>query len=206
MPVLDRAHARFVASPDLHMHAESFAEASHQLADFAVAPDAQSFAFEHCAHAKVDRHRAGLESRLLPCTVFEAADVLRQPSGGRHDQGPGEFSRGSGRAHTFGHGHAALGAGRQVDVVAHPAGLGDHFEPGQLLDQGAVQTRAFADQDNHIGVFEPNRQLANAFDRVGVDLGWVVLEFGCAVEFADDILVVIKDHNVHARHCALSRD
>ena len=186
------------------MHAESFAVPGYQLAYFSVAPDAQGFAFEHGAQTKVDRHRAGFEARLLPCAVLEVTDVLRQPSGGRHDQGPGEFSWGSGRAHTFGHGHAALGAGCQVDVAAHAAGLGDHFESGQLLDQGAVQTRAFADQDDHIGVFEPNRQLTNAFDRVRVHLGWVVLEFGCAVEFADDILVVVKDHNVHARHCALS--
>jgi hypothetical protein len=46
--------------------------------------------------------------------------------------------------------------------------------------------------------------LADALDRVGIDLGGIVLELGRALKFADDILVVVKDHNVHARHCALS--
>jgi hypothetical protein len=46
--------------------------------------------------------------------------------------------------------------------------------------------------------------LTDAFDRVGVDLGGIVLEFGGALKFADDILVVVKDHNVHGQHCALS--
>jgi hypothetical protein len=40
-----------------------------------------------------------------------------------------------GRAHPFGHGDAALGAGLDVDVRADPAGLGDQLQPGQLLDQ-----------------------------------------------------------------------
>ncbi len=39
--------------------------------------------------------------------------------------------------------------------------------------------------------------LANAFDRVGVNLGGVLFKFGCAVQFADRILVVVEDHNVH---------
>ena len=91
MAGFDRSHARFVAAPDLNMHAKSFAITGHQLADFAVAPDAQGLAFEHSAQAKVGGHRAGFEARLLPRTVLEVADVLGQPSGGCHDQGPGEF-------------------------------------------------------------------------------------------------------------------
>ena len=56
---------------------------------------------------------------------------------------------------------------------------------------------AFANQDNDVGILQAYRQLTNAFDGIGIDLGLEVFEFGCAVEFANRVLVVVKNHNIH---------
>ncbi|MCY1548393.1 hypothetical protein D9M68_844990 [compost metagenome] len=83
-----------LAAPDDHAHSEGSAIGRDQFADAAVAPDAQHFATQHHAQAKVGGHRCRLQPGLLPCTVFEAGHVLRNPAHGRHDQRPGQFGGG----------------------------------------------------------------------------------------------------------------
>ena len=77
---------------------------------------------------------------------------------------------------------------------------GDHQPEAATFVVGicsAGQGRAFTDQHDDVGILEAHGQLAQAFDRVGVHLGWKSFEFAGAVQFADRILVVVEDHNVH---------
>jgi hypothetical protein len=173
------------------------AVAGHQLADLAVAPDAQCAALEHLAHAEVRRHRRGLQPGLLPGAVLEVADVLRQAAHGGHGQRPCQLGRRHRRAHPLGHGDAQPRAGLEVDVRAHLAGLGDELQPRQLFEQRARELRALADQHQHVGVSQPHRQLPDALDRVGEDLGVVRFQPGSAAQLAHRVLVVVEDDDVH---------
>ena len=195
--MLDGPRARLVAAPNHDIHAKGLAVSGHQLTNLAVSPNAQRFAPQHGAQPEIGRHGAGLQARLLPGTVFQVADVLWQSTGRGHDQGPGQLGGRDRRADTFGHGHAAFCAGGQIDVPTHPACLGNQLQARQFFDQGPRELGAFADQHDDVCVFQTHRQLPDALDGVGVDLGREVLEFDCAVEFAHCILVVVKDHNVH---------
>ena len=186
-----------VPSPDQHPHAKSTAVTGNDFSDFSVAPDAQGFALEHRAQAKVDRHGAVFQARLLPGAVLEVRDVLGNAAHGRHDQGPGQFGGGRGRASAFGDRNAPFGAGGHVNVLADLAGLNDQLELGQFFDQRPRHVRALTNQHHHVGVFEANRQLAYALDCVGVNLGRISVEFGGALQFANRVLVVIKYHNIH---------
>jgi len=129
--------------------------------------------------------------------MLEVANVLRQSARRGHDQRPGQFGRGNGGTHALCNSDAAFCAGRQVNVLANTASLRNQFQFGQLLNQGAIEDRAFTDQHDDVSILETYRQLGQALDGVGVDLGWIGLQFGCAVELAHRILVVIKNHNVH---------
>ena len=83
-------------------------------------------------------------------------------------------------------------------MASDAAGLRNHLELGQFFNQLARQMCSLTDQHNHIGVLEPYRELPYAFDRVGVDLGLVSVQFRGTGEFAYRILVVVKNHNIHA--------
>ena len=50
------------------------------------------------------------------------------------------------------------------------------FSLRQLLQQRARELRALADQHQHVGVAQAHRQLADALDGVGEDLGVVGLQ------------------------------
>ena len=102
------------------------------------------------------------------------------------------------------HGNAALGARLDVHVGADPTRLGNQFQARQLFQQLPIQVRSFSNQNHNIGIFEPHRQLPQPFDGVGVHLGGVGVQFGCAFEFSNDVLVVVKDHNIHGLYCALT--
>ena len=158
------------------LHAEGHAVAGHQAADLAVAPDAQRLAGQHHADGEIGRHRRRLQPALLPGAVLEVADVLRQPPHRGHHQRPGQLGRRHRRAHAFGHRDAQPRAGLDVDVRADAPGLRDELEPGQLLQQRAREVRAFADQHQHVGVAQAHRELTDALDRVGEDLGVVGLQ------------------------------
>ena len=189
--------ARCLAAPDAHVHAEGPAIAGHELADAAIAPDTQRLAAQHRAQPEVGGHGGRLQSRLLPSAVLEVGDVLRQSARGRHHQGPGQLCRRHRRAYAFCHGNAALGTGGHVDVIADLAGLGDELKARQLFNQLAGDLGALAHQHDDVGILEPDRQLAQALDGVGVDLGGVGVEPGGAMELAHCILVVVEDHDVH---------
>src|SRR5262249_6362719 len=49
------------------------------------------------------------------------------------------------------------------------------------------------------GVAQPHRQLPDALDGVGMDLGVVGLELGGAAQLAHGILIVVEDDDVHDR-------
>ena len=89
------------------------------------------------------------------------------------------------------------GAGLDVDVRADAAGLRDQLELGQLLEQLPREVGALADQHQHVGVAQPHRELADALDGVGEDLGVELLELGRALELAHRVLVVVEDDDVH---------
>jgi hypothetical protein len=103
----------------------------------------------------------------------------------------------AGATDAFRDGDAALRARRHVDVRAYPPGLGDQLEAGQLIHQLAIDMGAVADQDDDVRVFQPHRQLAQALDRIRVDLGGIGVEAGCAVELAHRVLVVVENDYVH---------
>src|SRR3989344_3933831 len=69
---------------------------------------------------------------------------------------------------------------------AHVSSAGATGEPGALPHE-----------HDDVSVFEADGQLAQPLDGVGVDLGGVRVEPGCAVELADCVLVVVENHNVH---------
>jgi hypothetical protein len=73
----------------------------------------------------------------------------------------------------------------------------DQLQPGQLLEQGAWKVGAFADQHQHFGIPQAHRQLADALDGVGEDLGVVGLQACGAVQLAHGVLVVVEDDDVH---------
>ncbi len=198
--VAQRLGARGFAAPHAHVHAEGAAIARHDLADAPVAPDAQRLAAQHRADAEIGRHGGRAQARLLPGAVLEVGDVLRQAPHGRHDQRPGQFGRGDGRAHALGHRDAALGAGRHVHVRTHLAGLRDELQARELLHELARDLGALADQHDDVGIPQPHRKLAEALDGVGVDLGGVGVETRSAMELADGVLVVVEDDNVHGVH------
>ena len=56
-------------------------------------------------------------------------------------------------------------------MFADFAGLCNQLELGQFFNQLARQMRAFSVEHDHVSIFEANRQLANASDRIGVNLG-----------------------------------
>jgi len=130
--------------------------------------------------------------------MLEMRDVMRNAAHGGHDQGPGEFRRCRGGTRAFGHDDAALGAGADIHMAADAPGLRNHFELGELFEQLARQMGSLPDQHDHIGILEPDRKLADALDGVGIDLGLVSVELGGTGEFAHCVLVIVKDHNVHA--------
>ena len=92
-PVEYRFFARRGLPPDDNVHAKRLAVLRHQLADLSVAPDAQRLSFEDDAQTEICRHRASLESGLLPRAVLEVAYVLRQAAHGCHDERPGQLGR-----------------------------------------------------------------------------------------------------------------
>jgi hypothetical protein len=62
---------------------------------------------------------------------------------------------------------------------------------------------AFPNQNNHISVFQAHRKLPYAFDGIGVDLGLVAFQLCSTFQFANGILIVIQNHDIHGRNCAL---
>ena len=64
---------------------------------------------------------------------------------------------------------------------------------------------ALSDQDQYLGILGPNGRRAYAFDRVGKDLGRIGVEFGGAIEYANGVLVIVQDHDVHDPYCAFKR-
>ena len=63
---------------------------------------------------------------------------------------------------------------------ADPSGLRNHFEFWQFFNQLAVQMSTFADEHNHLGILEPDGELANPLDCVGINLGRIGVQFGGA--------------------------
>ena len=179
------------------MHAESLPVTGHQAADMAISPDAQGRAIQQVSNTEVGWHGCCLQPGLLPGAMLEVADVLRQASHGSHDQGPGQLGGSPGGARAFRDCDAAFRACLHIDIAAHPAGLHDKLEPWQLLDERAGEVGAFTDQDDDVGILEPNRQLADPLDRVGIDLRRVRFQFAGTCQFAYCILVVVENHDVH---------
>ncbi len=136
---------------------------------------------------------------MLPGSVLEVANVLRQAPHGGHDQSPGQLCRGDWVAYALGDRDAALGAGRNVNVAANASGLRDEFEFGEFFDEGAWDPGAFSDQYDHIDVFQAQRELTDSLDGVRIDLGVVRLQFACTFEFAHSVLIVVEYHDIHAR-------
>ena len=87
-------------------------------------------------------------------------------------------------------------------MAAYLASLGNQLEPGQLFDQLPVEVRAFTDQHDDVSVLEAHRQLPQTLDGIGVNLGGVGVQLGCALQLSNRILIVIEDHNIHAPDCA----
>ena len=135
--------------------------------------------------------------------MLEAGHILRDPSHRRHDQCPGQFGRGHRRALALGDGNAAFRAGVDVDVRADTAGLRDQLEPRQLFNELARDLGAFANQHKHVRITQADRQLANSLDGIGEDLGGKRFQARGAIEFADHVLIVVEDDNVHAGYCAV---
>ena len=57
--------------------------------------------------------------------------------------------------------------------------------------------RALTHQHDHVGIFQAHRQLPQAFDGIGIDLGGISIQARCAMELAHSVLVIIKDHDIH---------
>ena len=72
------------------------------------------------------------------------------------------------------------------------------FSLGSFSSSCAREVGALADQHQHVGVAQPHRQLADALDGVGEDLGVVGLP-ACAahLQLAHGVLVVVEDDDVH---------
>ncbi len=73
------------------------------------------------------------------------------------------------------------------------------FSRGSFSSSWRETVGALADQHDHVGVAQAHRELSDALDGVGVDLGGVGLELGRAVQLANGVLVIVEDHDVHAR-------
>ena len=189
---------RLGAAPDQNLHTKGLAVAGHQLADAAVAPDAQGLAMQHHAKPEVGGHGGRLQPGLLPGTVLEAGHVLRNAPHRGHHQCPGQLGGRDRRALALANGDAAFGAGVDVDVRTDAAGLCDQFESGQFLHQLPRHGCALPDQYQHVGISQAHRQLADSLDGVGENLGGVGFQFVGAAQLAHSVLIVVKDHDVHA--------
>ena len=77
------------------------------------------------------------------------------------------------------------------------SGLHHQLEPRQFVNQIFGQVGSLTVEDDHIGIFEPHRQLPQALDRVGVNPSRVRLQARSAGQFTHCILVVIKNDDVH---------
>src|SRR4029079_2261248 len=67
------------------------------------------------------------------------------------------------------------------------------------------EVRALADQYQHLGVAQSDRELADALDGVGEDLGGEVFELGRGLELAHRVLVVVEDDDVQDRRLTVRR-
>ena len=78
------------------------------------------------------------------------------------------------------------------------AGLADQLEVGQPVEQGCIDARAFAGEDQGVGIGEAGGQLVQRG-------GWLVVKHANVVpseafeafERANDVLVVIGNGNAH---------
>src|SRR3989344_1864554 len=129
--------------------------------------------------------------------MLEVGDVLRQSAHCGHDKCPRQLCGGHGLAYAFCHCNPTFRTGSYINVTADLAGLRDELETGKFLHQLTGDLGALPHEHDDVSVFEADGQLAQPLDGVGVDLGGVRVEPGCAVELADCVLVVVENHNVH---------
>lgn len=182
---LDGPLARALAAPHQHLHLEGQGVAGHQLADLAVAEDAQGAPLE-----------AGAQG-ALPAAGLEVGGLLGNMAHGGEHQPPGEFGGGVGRAGTGHHRDPPRLAGAHVHVGGPAAGLADRPEVGQPLQELGGDRGTLADQHQRLGVAEAFHQGVQIGDGVVVDRDVVALQPGEGVQVADAVLVVVGNHDLH---------
>ena len=77
------------------------------------------------------------------------------------------------------------------------AGLADHAQTRQFIEQLRADAGAFANQDQRVDFGKTACQLAEATDGVVENLDFMVGEQLKAVELADGVLVIVEDGNLH---------
>ena len=91
---------------------------------------------------------------------------------------------------------AQPGAGVDVDVGIDAA-LADEPEAGQALQQGGVDGRALADEDQRLGVRQPSGQGVDVLDVVVPHRDVVAVEHPEAVQRPEGVEVVVEDRHSH---------
>ena len=203
--VRTRGGLRMLPSPDQHFHAERLAVTGEQLPDFPVAPDPERLAAKHLAQAKIRRQRGGFQTRLLPRALLQVRDVLRNPALRGHDQRPRQLGRRDRRTGTFEHGNSAFGTGFELNMAARFAGLADHAQPGQFIEQLGADPGALADQNQGFDFRESASQLSEAAHRVIEYFHLVIGEKTEAIELANGVLIVVQDGNFDWHGLAFDR-
>jgi len=78
------------------------------------------------------------------------------------------------------------------------AALADEFEPGQAIEQGGLDCRAFANEHQAFGIFQARCEGVGVLDMVVPDRNLVTLELLEAQKRAPRIEIIVKNCNLHA--------
>ena len=76
--------------------------------------------------------------------------------------------------------------------------MADEFEPGQAIEQGGLDCRAFANEHQAFGIFQARRERVGVLHVVVPDRNLVTLELLEARKRAQRIEIIVKDCNLHA--------
>jgi hypothetical protein len=90
-----------------------------------------------------------------------------------------------------------LGAGGKIDGRGPPADQREQAELRQPLEQGAGETHALPDGDDHLGVAQPLDQLFEGPSGRAVARHVVVADQVVTGELVDHVLVVVRDDDFH---------
>jgi len=181
------ALARCHSCPDEHPHAEGLPVTGNGPADAAIAVDAERLAAQRVADAD------------LPAPGAQRGDLLRDLPHRREDQAEGQFRGGVRRRAGMlvrRDDDAVRGAGVDVDMWIDAA-LTDQPQRRKPFDERRADLRAFAKQDQHLGIGEALGERIDLVDMVVPDRDLVAVELAKAIERAQRVEPVVEDGDLH---------